>query len=131
MFSQVNTGAGTSVRTFIDWNDAVAALTPVAGREAAQAAVRTSAFTSKGAQVVTGVAGVYGRTWITSDGCHAVEVGPAALVCEARGWIADCWPADEVGSLTDAQVIAGVNRHYAGGWRAFVADSRPFVSEAP
>jgi hypothetical protein len=47
-----------------------------------------------------------------------------AALSEARGWIADCWAADEVDpqELTDTQVIAGVNRHYAGGWAGFLAD---------
>lgn len=53
----------------------------------------------------------------------------AQLITEARGWVADCEWQDETNHLTDAQIKAGVNRHYVGGWAQFVADSRPFVSE--
>jgi hypothetical protein len=48
-----------------------------------------------------------------------------ALIRAARGWIADCAWADlgegDVAELSDAQVIAGVSRHYEGGWAAFAA----------
>lgn len=41
-----------------------------------------------------------------------------------RDWIADCsWPdlpPDEVADLTEAQVIAGVAKHYDGGVDAFM-----------
>jgi hypothetical protein len=55
----------------------------------------------------------------------------AQLIREARGWVADCeWADDfEVDELTAEQIKRGIERHYDGGWRAFVADSRPFVSD--
>ena len=53
----------------------------------------------------------------------------AQLISEARGWVADCQWQDETDHLTDAQIKRGIERHYDGGWRAFVADSRPFVSD--
>ena len=53
----------------------------------------------------------------------------AQLIAEARGWVADCQWQDDTSDLTDAQIKRGIDRHYYGGWRAFVADSRPFVSE--
>jgi hypothetical protein len=34
-------------------------------------------------------------------------------------------------SLTNAQVQAAVNKHYAGGWDAFVIDTRPLWVAIP
>ena len=51
------------------------------------------------------------------------------LMREAHGWVADCRWQDETDHLTDEQIRAGINRHYSGGWAAFAADCRPFVSE--
>lgn len=46
---------------------------------------------------------------------------------EARNWVADCvWgdlDADDVAALPERAIIAGVNHHYEGGWRQFVADN--------
>jgi hypothetical protein len=54
----------------------------------------------------------------------------AAVLSEARGWLADCF--DHVpASLTNAQVQAAVNKHYAGGWDAFVIDTRPLWVAIP
>lgn len=42
-----------------------------------------------------------------------------AYMAEALGWLEDCFedlPAD----LTPAEVRAGVDRHFEGGWLAFV-----------
>lgn len=48
-----------------------------------------------------------------------------ATIQAMRDWIADCsWPdlpPDEVADLTEAEVIAGVARHYDGGLAAFQA----------
>jgi hypothetical protein len=46
------------------------------------------------------------------------------LLAEARAWINDCQWDDlaSAGSLTDGQVVAGVDRHYVGGWAQFVKD---------
>ena len=49
----------------------------------------------------------------------------AALMREARAWVADCeWgeDAETLAALSDAAVRAGVARHYAGGWEAFARD---------
>lgn len=51
----------------------------------------------------------------------------AACLAEARDWIRDCqWAdldTDDVDDLDDDQVIAGVRRHYVGGWDSFLRDS--------
>lgn len=56
---------------------------------------------------------------------YAIEA-EAGLLREARGWIADnAWEdigPDDVGDLTDAQVRAGIEAHYAGGWVQFARD---------
>lgn len=48
----------------------------------------------------------------------------AHLIGEARGWISDCvWAnlePDDVDDLTDEEIRRGVQRHYDGGWDAFV-----------
>ena len=45
----------------------------------------------------------------------------------ARDWIADCcWgdlEPDEVAALRDEHIRLGVERHYEGGWTAFLADA--------
>jgi hypothetical protein len=43
-------------------------------------------------------------------------------LAEARSWIADCEWADDTSGLTDAQVVRGIGRHYAGGWAQFLKD---------
>lgn len=51
---------------------------------------------------------------------------PAETVSAARSWAADCqWAddADDIADLTGAQIAAGIQRHYAGGWAQFTADS--------
>lgn len=47
-------------------------------------------------------------------------------IAAMRAWIADCyWPdLDDTDTLTDAQVIRGVARHYTGGLTAFLADAQ-------
>ena len=49
---------------------------------------------------------------------------PAQLT-EARGWISDCQWADiaDDSEVSDRQVVRGVQRHYAGGWIGFLADT--------
>lgn len=44
------------------------------------------------------------------------------LLAEARGWLEDCFE-DLPAGLTDDEVVAGVRRHYCGGWAAFAADA--------
>lgn len=48
-------------------------------------------------------------------------------LADARAWIADCeWAnlgSEDVGELTDEQVIAGVARHYEGGIQQFALDN--------
>jgi hypothetical protein len=55
------------------------------------------------------------------------EPATAALVSEARAWIARCvWtdlPRGDVAGLTDEGVMRGIERHYDGGWRRFAQDS--------
>lgn len=45
-------------------------------------------------------------------------------IAAAREWIAQCvWAdldPDEVDDLTDRDVIVGIERHYEGGWPAFL-----------
>jgi hypothetical protein len=48
------------------------------------------------------------------------------LISAARSWIADCeWAnigPDDIADLTHTDVIAGIQRHYQGGWAQFTAD---------
>lgn len=48
-----------------------------------------------------------------------------ATIKAMREWVADCvWRdlmAEDVASLTDAEIVAGVQKHYAGGLDAFLA----------
>lgn len=49
---------------------------------------------------------------------------------EARNWLADCFPWDEIGDLNPGEVWDGVERHYDGGLVQFATDSdtaSPFV----
>lgn len=45
---------------------------------------------------------------------------------QARDWIGDCQWADEfeVDELTPAEVMAGVEAFYDGGWKQFVKDGQ-------
>jgi hypothetical protein len=44
------------------------------------------------------------------------------VMAEARGWVADCqWADGDSGEhLSDATIQRGIERHYDGGWIAFV-----------
>lgn len=44
----------------------------------------------------------------------------AEVTTEARGWLLDCG-APAVRSMSSADVLRMVARHFDGGWRAFVA----------
>jgi len=48
------------------------------------------------------------------------------VVAEMRGWLSDIMWADvepeELAELSDAEVVAGVRRHYEGGLAAFLRD---------
>lgn len=49
----------------------------------------------------------------------------AGLISAARSWAADCeWAegADDIADLTDAQIVAGIEARYDGGWAAFMQD---------
>lgn len=85
-------------------------------------------FAEAKSQGCTGTGFNAGDDTILHDGappCPVHEPGSRADdLREARDWIADCWPHEETGDLTDAQVIEGVNRHYEGGWAAFVTANR-------
>ena len=80
--------------------------------------------------VMTNCKAAYER-WTSSGGRTIFEdalplPGPeseAALYREARDWIADCWDDVDVASLSDAEIRAGVQRHYEGGWAAFARDA--------
>lgn len=59
---------------------------------------------------------------------------PAGLVVteqvirEARGWVGDCvWreEPEELAELPDAEILAGLDRHYAGGLAQFIRDTQP------
>lgn len=59
-------------------------------------------------------------------------------ITEARDWIADSFGGtlDAVANgdyehLTDKDVVSGVQRHYEGGWDAFVAECVPEGANAP
>jgi hypothetical protein len=56
----------------------------------------------------------------------AAELYPAALADDARAWLAEIEWADldreEALQLPDEHAIAAVDRHYAGGLTAFIAD---------
>lgn len=45
-----------------------------------------------------------------------------AAIPAARLWIADSFPDAEVQDLTNAEVVTGITRHYAGGWPGFIRD---------
>jgi methylthioribose-1-phosphate isomerase len=61
-----------------------------------------------------------------------IEIGPrlTAVANEARDWITDCF-ADAPASLTYGELITAINRHYDGGWDAFVLDTRPMWVAIP
>lgn len=49
-------------------------------------------------------------------------------IAAAREWVADCvWIEDpeDIEEMTDAQILAGVERHYDGGLAQFIADAEP------
>jgi hypothetical protein len=50
-------------------------------------------------------------------------VATARQVADARAWVADCTWLDDTSALPDAAIVAGVQRHYEGGWAGFLADS--------
>lgn len=55
---------------------------------------------------------------------------------DARDWLADCEFTDleDPWELTDAEVRAGIDRHYDGGWAAFTAsdvDHREGIGDLP
>lgn len=48
----------------------------------------------------------------------------------AREWVADCFWMDlldesDVLALSDADLFGGIDRHYAGGFNAFLDDIKP------
>jgi hypothetical protein len=55
---------------------------------------------------------------------NAPALRPEDIVA-MRAWIAECaWQEDNetLAALTDAQIIRGIARHYAGGVEAFLVD---------
>lgn len=57
---------------------------------------------------------------------QVAELAGPELISAARSWAADCqWlDSEEIADLTDAQVVAGVQQHYDGGWAQFTEDSQ-------
>ena len=51
----------------------------------------------------------------------------SAIATEALAWLTDCMWADmdpeDFDDLTPSQIMRGVERHYEGGWSAFVEAS--------
>ena len=50
------------------------------------------------------------------------------VLCEARGWVGDCaWREEpqELDELPDAAILAGLDRHYAGGLPQSLRDTQP------
>ena len=60
---------------------------------------------------------------------HNPSLYTSEELASMRGWISDCnWSdlgSDDLDELTDAQVVAGVSRHYDGGLGAFLLDAIP------
>jgi hypothetical protein len=56
---------------------------------------------------------------------RAAREHDAELITEARAWLADLKWADEpdFAAMTDERIRRGVQRHYGGGWAAFVSDA--------
>lgn len=44
-----------------------------------------------------------------------------AIIDEMRDWLLDCFDSEVIEGLSDAEIIAGVERHYIGGKVAFLA----------
>jgi len=49
------------------------------------------------------------------------DVTTARQVADARAWVADCTWLDDTSALPDAAIVAGVQRHYEGGWAGCLA----------
>ena len=51
---------------------------------------------------------------------------PFCPVDDAREWLIECFgdQADEIEEASDAQIKREVDRHYDGGWPAFIAQAR-------
>lgn len=88
------------------------------------------AYNRGGLSMMTNCKAAY-QCWTESGGRSVFEarlMPSPELIRAARGWVADCGWADladgDVADLSDVQIVAGVNRHYAGGWAAFVAAER-------
>ena len=91
---------------FIDYGDAVGALVPAFGRTAAEAAVRTVSFTSKGAQVLRSATGATGVVRVTDGGGYAVDIT-----------VPDFWdflPAERAAAMRAACVRAETSLQLAG-----------------
>jgi hypothetical protein len=53
----------------------------------------------------------------------------ADLVNDMRDWVKDCQWADltneDIDSLTDDELIKGINANYSGGLKQFISDNTP------
>ena len=83
--------------------------------------------------IITGTISEPGRT-VSREECTKCQASrpiititaDAPTLEQARVWISECVWADvdgpDIPRLSDRQVYAGINRHYAGGWAQFVKD---------
>ena len=83
--------------------------------------------------IITGTIAEPGRT-VSREECTKCQASrpiititaDAPTLEQARVWISECVWADvdgpDIPRLSDRQVYAGINRHYAGGWAQFVSD---------
>jgi hypothetical protein len=61
------------------------------------------------------------KAYVTAWEARAAAAAQAELISAARSWAADCeWlDGEDIADMSDAQIVAGVEAHYDGGWAAF------------
>lgn len=63
------------------------------------------------------------KAFVIDRESRAAATAQASLISAARSWAADCeWldlDGEDIADMSDAQVVAGVEAHYEGGWAAF------------
>lgn len=64
------------------------------------------------------------------------ELGPqlAVVYVEARAWLTDCFGSGEedaaiIDEIPDRRIREAINRHYEGGWDAFILNCHDLVKE--
>lgn len=57
-----------------------------------------------------------------TDTLYSWAARPREAVAEARSWLLDCFPENEaeIRLLNAASIIIAVEKHYEGGWKAFL-----------